>query len=186
MRERGFLKIDCVWGLGQYKTKSCCRADGQMVVNGRQEAPCLFTLASLGDETDRGNNLRVNKAPFLLLTISISALGCFACSTVVHSPIHQFTTLALSSCESSFSTIVLNWGAFLPCMPDLAYLIYLCIGSLCTHSYFGPLPLPLYSGGSVPPFYLGVSLRPLFLGCQSGLPKLGCEYSMALYFFMPC
>ena len=150
--------------MGQYKTKSCCWADGQMVVNGRQEAPCLFTLASLGDETHRGNNLRVNKAPFLLLTISISTLGCFACSTAVHSPIHQFTTLALSSYESSFSTIVLNWGAFLPCMPDLAYLIYLCIASLCAHSYFGPLPLPLYYGGSAPPLYSGVPLHPPILG----------------------
>ena len=52
---------------------------GQMDVKGRPEVLCLFILASLGDETDRGNNLRVYKAPFLLLTIS--ALGCFTCST---------------------------------------------------------------------------------------------------------
>ena len=89
MREKGVLKICDVWGLGQYKTKAWCRADGQMVVKSRQEAPCLFNLASLGDETDRGNSLRVNKAPFLLLTIS--TLGCFTCSTVVYNTIYLFT-----------------------------------------------------------------------------------------------
>ena len=102
MREKGVLKIYGVWGLGQYKTKSWHRADGQMVVNGRQEVPCLFILASLGDKTERGNNLRVNKAPFLLLIMS--ALCNFTSSAVQRS-IAQFTSLpnlVLSSCESSF------------------------------------------------------------------------------------
>ena len=71
--KKGVLKIYSVWGLGQYKTKSWRRADGQMVVNGRQEAPRLFILASLGDKTDRVNNLRVIKAPSPLLISS--ALG---------------------------------------------------------------------------------------------------------------
>ena len=43
---------------------------GQMVVKGRQEVLCLFILASLGDKTGKGNNLRVNKASFLLLVSS--------------------------------------------------------------------------------------------------------------------
>ena len=58
------MKIYGVWGLGQLQNKILAPgrwADGQMVVEGRQEALCLFILASLGDETDRGNNLRVNK-----------------------------------------------------------------------------------------------------------------------------
>ena len=41
-----------------------------MVVNSIHEALYLFIFASLGDETDRGNNLRVKKAPFILLTVS--------------------------------------------------------------------------------------------------------------------
>ena len=89
MREKGVLKIYSVWGLGQYKTKSWHWADGQMVVNGRQEAPCLFILASLGDKTDRANNLRVNKAPFLLLMSS--ALGSFTYRAAVYSSIYLFT-----------------------------------------------------------------------------------------------
>ena len=84
MREKGVLKIYGIWCLGQYKTKSWRWADGQMVVNSRQEVPCLFILASLGDKTDRGNNLRVNRAPFLLLIRS--ALGSMA----VYSPIYLF------------------------------------------------------------------------------------------------
>ena len=83
------MKIYSVWGLGQYKTKSGRRAVGRKVVYSGHEAAPLFILASLGDETDRESNLRVNKAPFLLLTIS--AVGCFACSAAVLSPIHQFT-----------------------------------------------------------------------------------------------
>ena len=89
MREEGVLKIYSVWGFGQYKTKSGRQAVWKKVVYSRREAAPLFIFASLGDETDRGNNLRVNKAPFLLLTIF--ALGCFACSAGVNSPIHQFT-----------------------------------------------------------------------------------------------
>ena len=61
----------------------------QVVVNGRQEAPCLFNLASLGDETNRGNNLRVNKAPFLLLTSPLWA----ALPPVQQSVVQQFTNL---------------------------------------------------------------------------------------------
>ena len=53
--KKGVLKIYSVWGLGQHKTKSWRRADGQMmVVNGRREAAPLSILASLGDETGRG------------------------------------------------------------------------------------------------------------------------------------
>ena len=89
MREKGGLKTYGVWGLGQYKTKSWCQADGQMVVNGRQETSCLFILASLGDETDRGNNLRVNKAPFLLLISS--TLGSITPRAAVYSSIYLFT-----------------------------------------------------------------------------------------------
>ena len=37
---------------------------GQMVVNSRQEVPCLFILASLGDKKDKACYLRVNQAPF--------------------------------------------------------------------------------------------------------------------------
>ena len=85
------------------------QSGGRLFTVDRWEAAPPFILASLGDETDRGNNLRVDKTPFLLLTIS--ALGCFACSAALHSPIHQFN-LALFSCESSYSAIVLNWGAF--------------------------------------------------------------------------
>ena len=61
-----------------------------MVVNSRQEALCLFIFASLGEETDRVNNLRGDKVLFFLV-LTISTLGCFAYSTAVHSPIHQFT-----------------------------------------------------------------------------------------------
>ena len=58
------MKIYSVWGLGQYKTKSRCQAVGRKVVYSRHEAAPLFILASLEDETGRGNNLRVNKAYF--------------------------------------------------------------------------------------------------------------------------
>ena len=80
------MRIFGIRGLGEYKTKSGRWAVGRKVVYSGHEAASLFTLVNLGDETGRGNNLRVDKAPFLLLTIS--ALGCFACSAGVHSPIH--------------------------------------------------------------------------------------------------
>ena len=53
--EMGVLKIYSVCGLGQYKTKSGPQAD---------EVPCLLIFASLGDETGKGNNLRVKKHLF--------------------------------------------------------------------------------------------------------------------------
>ena len=89
MREKGVLKIYSICGLGQYKPKSWCWAERQMVVNGRQEAGCLLILASLGDKTDRANNLRVNKALFLLLICF--PLGRFTHSKAVYSPIYLFT-----------------------------------------------------------------------------------------------
>ena len=49
---KGVLKIYGVWGLGQYKAKSWRWADGQMIVNGRQEALCLLILATLGAKTE--------------------------------------------------------------------------------------------------------------------------------------
>ena len=58
------MKIFRVRGLGSYKTKYWCQAVEQKVVYSRHEAPLLFILASLGDETGRGNNLRVNMAHF--------------------------------------------------------------------------------------------------------------------------
>ena len=88
IREKGVLKIYSVWGLGQYKPNSWRLADGQVVVNGRQEASCLFILASLGDKTDRTNNLRVNKAPFLLLISS--TLGSITPKAAVYSSIYLF------------------------------------------------------------------------------------------------
>ena len=46
------------------------RTVGWKVVYSRHEAPPLFTLGNLGEEAGRGNNLRVDKAPFLSLNIS--------------------------------------------------------------------------------------------------------------------
>lgn len=89
----------------------------QMDVNGRQEVPCLFIFASLGDKTDRACNLRVNKAPFLL-RIS-STLGSLTSIAGICSPIYLFTQFGPSFLRKQLSAVVLNWGTLLPRMPNL-------------------------------------------------------------------
>ena len=90
------------------------------------EAPPLFILASLGDETGRTLNLRVNKAHFLLFIIF--ALGSFSRSTAVYTLFTCLPNLVLLSCESNILllsyTFVLYWGP-LPHLLNLIYLIYL-------------------------------------------------------------
>ena len=155
-----------------------------MVVNSRQEAPCLFIFASLGDETD---NLRVNKPPFLLLTIS--ALGCFACSAVVHSPIHQFTYPGSILLWKQLSAIVLNWGCFHPECLILFISYSYVLGTFAPFLFWAFAPPSLFWELCTPSLFWGhlcASLfsrcpcTPLFLGCQSGLPKLRCEHFMTL------
>ena len=149
-------------------------AVGRKVVYSGQEAAPLFILASFGDETDRRNNLRVDKAPFLLLTIS--TLNGFACSAGVHSPIHNLPNLALSSCESSFSAVVLNWECFHP-----EYLILLIsytyvLGTILPF-LFGvfalPSAIPLYSWCLCTSLFLGCLCTPYFWGANLVYPNLG-------------
>ena len=158
-----------------------------MVVKSRQEVPFLFIFASLGDETDRGNNLRVDKTPILLLTIS--ALGWFACSSVVQSPVHQFTCPGPIFLWKQLSAVVLNLGCF---HPEYLILLFLCIVHLCSDSisghcfslYFWGFGT-LFGSAFVPPYSWHLCAS-LFLECQSVLPKLRCERFMTLCFFMPC
>ena len=73
----------------------------------------------------------------------------------------QFTNLpnlTLTSCESSFSAIVLNWGCFHPEHLILS-ISYTYFWAPLHHTYFRPLPLPLYFGGSAPVLYFGVHLH---------------------------
>ena len=141
----------------------------KVVYSGHEAAP-LFTLASLGDETDRGNNLRVNKAPFLLLTSPLWA----ALPAVQQSVVQQFTNLpnlALSSCESSFSAIVLNWGCFHPEYLIL-FISYTYVLGTFVHFYFRPLPLPLYFGVPLPLPIPGTFVPPYSQGASLVYPNL--------------
>ena len=110
-----------------------------MVVNSRQEAVPLFILASQGDETDRGNNLRVSNTPFLLLTIS--ALGCFACSSAVHSP-PNYLTQPYSPMKAAFCYST-KFGVLSPWISNLVIPMY---WAPLHHFYFRSLPLSLFWG----------------------------------------
>ena len=107
-----------------------------------QEEGCLqqtwgntSILASLGDETDGGINLKFDKAPFLLLTSS--TLGYFSCSTAVQQVF----------CYSTKLVVLPPW------ISNLVYFIYLCFGHLFTISTLG-LWLSLFWGLCTP--YFGV------------------------------